>query len=145
MEKYIVDEKNGFEYKLIGDYYYPTGRRMKGGVVAPTERPNDGSSVDTTLDKDMFIGPWSQRHLSYIKAHRPVFYLDLFVSGNADVYLAGIEREASVLFLRLVKEMSAREGVTEALKAENQMEWVQRMNNIRERVTEIVNNELVYN
>ncbi len=140
MTKYIVDEKNGFEYELIGGYYYPTGRRMSDRVLEPAERPDDEPP-----DKEVFIGSWAYRHLRYLKEHRPGLYLDLFAAGKADAYLTGIEREASDFFLRLVKEMSAREGVTEALKTENQMEWVGRMNNVRERATEIVNNELIYN
>lgn len=139
MEKYIIDEKNGFEYKLIGNHYYPTGRRMNGGALIPSERPEESPA-----EAEVFIGPWAQRHLKFIKEHRPGFYLDLFTTGKADTYLTEIERDATGLFLRLVKEMSEQEGVTERMKAENQMLWIQRMNSIRERASEIVNNELIY-
>lgn len=103
MEKYIVDAKNGFEYELVGDYYYPTGRRMRGDALTPTECP-----VDEPSDAEMLIGPWAQRHLKFIKEHRLGFYLELFAAGKADAYLAEIEREASELFLRLVKEMAVQ-------------------------------------
>lgn len=139
MEKFIIDEKNGFEYELIGDHYYPTGRRMKGGTLTPSERPEEAP-----VEAEVFIGPWAQRHLKFIKEHRTGFYLDLFASGKADTYLAEIERDATGLFLRLVKEMSEQEGVTELMKAENQMLWIRRMNNIREWAADIVNNELIY-
>lgn len=138
MEKYIIDERNGLEYELKGDYYYPTGRRIKDGVLEPSERPEESPT-----EKEMIIGPWAQRHLNYIKEHRKGLFLELFASGKADAYLAEIEREASELFLRLVKEMAAREGVTERLKADDHMEWVRRMNGIRQIATEIVNNELI--
>ena len=139
MEWFIIDEKNGFKYELIGDYYYPTGRRMKGGLLSPTE-----CSKESSAEEEVIIGPWSQRHLNFIKEHRPGFYLKLFASDKANTYLAEVERESSELFLRLVKEMSSQEGVTERLKAKNQMLWIQQMNNIRERATEIVNGELIF-
>ena len=138
MERFIIDEKNGLEYELIGDYYYPTGRRIKNEVITPAERPEESPP-----EEEVFIGPWAQRHLSYLKEHRKGFYLELFSAGKADTYLAGIEREASDLFLRLVKEMSSREGVPEQLKAEDQMQWIGMMNNIRNRATELVNKELI--
>ena len=140
MEKYIIDERNGLEYELIGDFYYPTGRRMKDGLLTPAERPEESQS-----EEKLFIGPWAQRHLSFLKEHRLWFYLELFAEGKANTYLAQIEQDASDLFLWLVKEMAAKEGITEQLKADDQMAWVGAMNNIRERATEIVNHELIYN
>ena len=140
MEKYVIDERNGFEYELKGEQYYPTGRRMKEGVLEPSERPEESPP-----EKEMLVGPWAQKHLRYLKEHRKSLYFELFISGKADAYLADIEREASDLFLRLVKEIAAGEGVTERMKAENQMLWIQRMNSIRVRAAEIVNHDLIYN
>ncbi len=108
-------------------------------MITPAERPEESPS------EEEFIGPWALRHLNYLKYHRSGLYLEQFASGKANDFLAGIEREASAFFLRLVKEMSAREGVTEQLKSEDQMQWIARMNSIRDRATEIVNSELVFN
>ena len=90
------------------------------------------------------IGVWGQRHLRYLKQHRKVIYTNLLTSGKLNSYLADIDKQAEDRFLRLVKQMAEREGVTEQLKVENQMEWVGRMNNIRNRAMEIVNAELIY-
>ena len=87
---------------------------------------------------------WAQRHLQYIKQHKKNLYFDLFVSGRLNGYLAEIEAQAEDMFFRVVKEMAAREGVTEALKAEDQMRWVGLMNNIQNRAREIVNRELIF-
>ena len=89
------------------------------------------------------IGVWGQRNLRYLKQHRKVFYTNLLTSGKLNSYLADIDKQAEDMFLRLVKQMAEREGVTEQLKAKNQMEWVGRMNNIRNRATEIVNADLI--
>lgn len=95
-------------------------------------------------EKNKPIGIWGQRHLRYIKQHKRVFYDSLLTACNLNSYLANIDEKAETLFLRLVKEFAEKENVTEKLKAENQMLWVQRMNNIRNRAAEIVNNDLVY-
>lgn len=126
MEKVIYDEKNGFWYELQGDYYIPC-------LKLPDE------------EKDVEIGVWGQRHLRYIKQHRKVLYLNLLTSGKLNGHLADIDKQAEEMFFRLVKQMAERECVTEQLKADNQMEWVARMNNIRSRATEIVNNDIIYN
>ena len=90
------------------------------------------------------IGVWGQRHLRYIKNHHKVRYVNLLTSGKLNGYLADIDKQADDMFFRLVKQMAEREGVTEQLKADNQMEWVARMNNIRNRATEIVNHDIIY-
>lgn len=90
------------------------------------------------------IGVWGQRHWRYLKEHRRATYAALLTSGKLNSYLADIDRQAEEMFLRLVKQMAEAEGVTEQLKADNQMAWVGRMNNIRNRAMEIVNNELIY-
>ena len=90
------------------------------------------------------IGVWALRHKRYLKQNHKVLYYNLLTSGKLKNYLADIEQQAQCLFSRLVKELAEKENVTEALKAENQMLWVQKMNNIRNRATEIVNAEIVY-
>ena len=90
------------------------------------------------------IGIWGKRHLRYIKHHYPIRYTNLLPSCKLTAYLADIDEEANEMFDRLVKQLAKQEGVTEKLKADNQMLWVQRMNNICNRATEIVNNELIY-
>ena len=90
------------------------------------------------------VGVWGQRHLRYLKQYRKVLYTNLLTSGKLNSYLADIDKQAEDMFLRLVKQMAEREGVSEQLKTENQMEWVGRMNNIRNRAMEIVNAELIY-
>ena len=124
MEKYIFDERNGLWYELQDDYYLPCLK-----LPEVEHRP---------------VGLWGQRHLRYIKQNRKVFYLNLLTSGKLNGYLADLDKQAEDMFFRLVKQMAECEGVTETLKAENQMEWVQKMNNIRSIATEIVNNDLLY-
>ena len=122
MEKYIFDERNSLWYELQGDYYLPCLKLPEG-----EQQP---------------VGVWGQRHLRYIKQNCKVFYLNLLTSGKMNGYLADIDKQADEMFSQLVKQMAEREGVTETFKAENQMEWVQKMNNIRSRATEIINNDL---
>jgi len=88
---------------------------------------------------------WGQRHLRYIKQQHKVRYTNLLTSGKLNGYLVDIDKQAQDMFFRLVKQMAESEGVTEKLKADNQMEWVARMNNIRSRATEIVNYHIIYN
>lgn len=124
MEKAIYDEKNGLWYELRGDYYIPCLT-----VPAQEEKP---------------IGIWGQRHLRYIKQERKTLYTELLTSGRLNTYLANVNEQAEEQILLLTKQMAEREGVTEQLKAQNQMLWVQRMNNIRDRAMEIVNHELIF-
>ena len=90
------------------------------------------------------IGIWGRQHLKYIEHYRPILYTNLLTSCKLTAYLADIDERAEDMFFRLVKQLAKQEGVTEQLKADNQMMWVQQMNNIRNRVTEIINNELIY-
>ena len=92
----------------------------------------------------MRIGVWGQRHLNYLRENKRVLLPSLQLSGKLNSYLADIDKQAEEMFSRLVKQMAEREGVTEQLKADNQMEWVARMNNIRSRATEVVNTDLIY-
>ena len=124
MEKVIYDEKNGLWYELQGDYYIPC-------LKLPEEEQQP-------------IGVWGQRHLQYIKAHRKGFYTTLLTKCELNRHLADVNKQAEDMFFRLVKQMAEREGVTEKLKADNQLEWVARMNNIRSRATKIVNHDIIY-
>ena len=90
------------------------------------------------------IGIWGKQHLKYIEHYRPILYTNLLTRCELTAYLADIDEQAGDMFFRLVKQLAKQEGVTEQLKADNQIMWVQKMNNIRNRVTEIVNNELIY-
>lgn len=123
MAKTIFEEMGG-TYTQVGDYLLPD-------LKLPEEEQQP-------------IGVWGQRHRRYLKEHRRATYATLLTSGKLNSYLADLDRQAEELFLRLVKQMVEAEGVTEQLKASNQMEWVSRMNNIRSRAMEIVNCELIY-
>lgn len=122
MAKTIFEEMGG-TYTQVGDYLLPD-------LKLPEEQQT--------------IGVWGQRHRRYLKEHRRATYATLLTSGRLNGYLADLDRQAEEMFLRLVKQMAEMEGVTEELKAADPMEWVGRMNNIRNRAMEIVNGELIY-
>ncbi len=124
MNKHITDKKTGISYTLQGDYYLPD-------LALPPE-------------EEQPIGIWGHRHLRYIRQHKRLLYSNLLTSGKLSSYLADIDRQAEEMFSRLVKQMAEREDVTEQLKAENQMEWVRKMNNIWNRAVEMVSAELIY-
>ena len=90
------------------------------------------------------IGIWGKRHLRYLKNHHPIIYTNFLTSCKLNAYLANVAKQAEDMFFRLVKQLAEKEGLTEQLKADNQMLWIRRMNNIRNQATEIVNNELIY-
>ena len=123
MEKFITDERTGLQYELVGNYY------LIAGEDEPEGRP---------------IGIWGRRHLRYIRKHKVGLYAELLTTGKLNDYLADLNEQAEAMFSRLVKQLPEKEGVTEALKAENQMLWVQRMNNIRSAAMEIVSSEFIY-
>ena len=123
MNKTIFEQMGG-TYTVQGDYCLPDLT-----IQPEEERP---------------IGVWAQRRLRYLKQHHKILYYNLLTSGKLQSHLADIEEEAQSLFLRLVKEYAEKEGVTEQLKAKNPIEWVCRMNNIRERVNEVVNAEMIF-
>lgn len=139
MKKTIIDERTGWEYELKGDYYYPTGRVQRNGLMTPSELPEDNGSGE-----EKPIGVWGQRYFRYIRQYKKLLYFDLFVSGKLNAYLADVNVQAEDLFSCLVKEMTEQEGINERLKSEDQMRWVGAMNNIRNRATEIVNNRIIY-
>lgn len=125
MDKLIYNQRNGLWYELVSDYY----------LIAGDDDPKE---------EHRSIGIWGQRYLRHIKQHKRIFYANLLTSGKLSDYLADINEEAEEMFSRLVKEIAGREGVTETLKAADQMAWVGTMNNIRNRASEIVSTELIY-
>lgn len=118
-------EEMGGTYTQVGDYFLPDLKLSK--------------------EENKPIGIWGQRHKRYLKEHKRATYTTLFTSGKLNSYLADIDKQAEEIFSRLVKQMADREGATEQLKSADPMAWVGAMNNIRNRVTEIVNSELIYN
>lgn len=120
-----IFEKQGGTYTQVGDYMLPD--------LLSAEEEKEGN-----------IGVWAMRHKRYLKQHHKVFYYNLLTSGKLNSYLADIEQQAQDLFLRLVKGLAEKENVTEELKATDMMLWVQKMNNIRNRATEIVNADIIY-
>ena len=124
MEKYITDPRTGLEYELVGDYY------LIAGDDDPAPQP---------------LGLWGRRRLAYLKAHHRSLYNDLLLSGKLEGHLHAIDADATDMANRLTAQLSRAEGLTEALKAQDQMEWIRRMNSIQARVREMVNNELIHN
>ena len=124
MKKTIFEEIGG-TYIRHGDYLIPC-------LTLPEE-------------EQRFIGVWGQRHKRYLKEHKEAVYITLLTSGRLNSYLADIEEQAQERFERIVEQMKQAHGITERLKAENQMEWVSRMNNIQACAREVVNAELIYN
>ena len=124
MDKYIYDENNGLWYELQGEYYLPC-------LSLPPEEEKP-------------IGIWGQRHRRHLKEYHRVRYANLLTTGKLNDYLADLNEQAEAMFSQLVKLLAEMEGVTEVLKAENQMLWVQKMNNLQNAAMEIVSNELIY-
>ena len=122
MEKYITDEQNGLKYELVGDYY------IVAGEDEPPARP---------------IGVWGARRRDYLKQHRQSLYYELLFSGKLNDHLADVEEQAQDMMWNLTEQMKQTEGVTEDLKRRDQMTWVRAINNIRNRVTETINHELI--
>ena len=123
MEKYITDPRTGLDYELVGDYY------LIAGDDDPAPEP---------------LGLWGRRRLAYLKNHRRSLYNDLLLSGKLENHLHAIDADATDMADRLTVQLSVAEGLTEALKAADPLAWVGRMNSIRARVREIVNDELIY-
>ena len=124
MDKYNFDESNGLWYELQGNYYIP--------CLILSEKETQP------------IGLWGQRHKQYLKEHRHIVYTTMLIDGTLNRYLADINQQAEQMFYRLIDEMAQKQGVTEQLKAENQMEWVQQMNACKAQAEEIVKFELIY-
>ena len=124
MTKHIYDENNGLWYELIGDYYIPVLT-----LSSEEQRP---------------IGKWGRMHRDYLKEHRPILFNDLILSGQFWTYLADLNEQAQERLLLIIEQMKASEGMTEKLKATDQMAWVAAMNSIRNRAEEIILRELIY-
>ena len=122
MEKSLFEQMGG-TYKQVGDYLLPD-------VELPEEKP---------------IGVWGTRHYHHLRKAKRILFSQLVISGKMNDYLADIDKQAEEMFSQLVKQLAERDGITEALKATDQMEWVRRMNGVRVQATEIVNNELINN
>ena len=122
MEKYIYNEQTGLHYELVGDYYYPC----------------------LTLPEPPCIGIWGQRRLQYLRTNQRVLYTTMLMGDTLKAHLEEVDKSAEEMFDQLTVQLKAQEGVTEELKANNQLEWVQRMNNIRNRAAEVVFKELIY-
>jgi hypothetical protein len=124
MEKYITDERTGLKYELAGDYY----------LIAGEDEPEEMRP----------IGIWGQRRLRYLRQCKKAIYTGLLLSGKLTDYLADLDDESEAMFQRIISQLAASEGVTEELKVTDQMLWVQRMNNIRNRAAECVQDSLIY-
>ena len=122
MDKYIYDEKNGLHYELVGDYYLPC-------LTAP---------------EPVQLGVWGMRRSQYLKEHKKILYLNMLTTDTLNAQLKEIDQQAEEMFIQLVNQLKAAEGITEQLKAENQMAWVQKMNNIHQRAKEIISTDLIY-
>ena len=125
MEKYITDERTGLKYELVADYY----------LIAGDDEPDEEQKP---------IGIWGQRHHEYLRRNKQITLSSLQISGKLNDYLADIDRQAEEMFELLTNQYAELEGITEELKAKNQMEWARQMNNIKERVIDVVNAELIY-
>ncbi|MBQ2890304.1 MAG: TnpV protein [Oscillospiraceae bacterium] len=123
MKKFIYDEKNGLHYQLVGDYYLPCLKLN---------------------ECEQEIGIWGQRHFEYIKKYKSPLYTTLLMTDKLYNYLVDVDKQAKEMYNTLIKQLAEKENVTEQLKAGNQMEWVSRMNNIKHRATEIVNNNMIH-
>ena len=124
MKKHIYDETNGLWYERIGDYYIPV-------LTLPSEEQRP-------------IGKWGRMHRDYLKEHRPILYNDLILSGQFWTYLADLNEQAQERLSLIVEQMKEAEGVTEGLKAADQIAWVGAMNSIRNRAEEIILREMIY-
>jgi len=122
MERFIHDNANGLDYELVGDYYLP--------LLTPPKTPQ--------------IGRFGEAHRKYLRTQKKTLYSGLMLSDELNTYLEDIDLRANEMYYQLIKNLAESEGVTEELKAANQMEWVGRMNNIRNRAEEIVLSEVIY-
>lgn len=123
MDKYVFNENNNLWYELVGEYYFPC-------LTVPAE--------------EQPVGVWGQRHKRYLKNYRPALYDALLLSGELPSYLANIDQQAQEMLDAIIQQMTKAQGVTESLKATDQMAWVRQMNNIMEAATELVNKELTF-
>ena len=157
MEKYIIDERTGWKYELVGDYYLPiempirtTKDRQPHSTVSeasPTEEMHRASTPEKPAEEEvpLQIGRFGRAHGEYLKRTQRPVYSKFVAEYKLGTYLAQVDEQANSMLELLIRQMAEREGVTEELKATDQMEWVRRMNSIQARVREMVNEELIYN
>ena len=151
MERYIVDERTGWKYELVGDYYLPVGTRYE-DADPDDGKHNEQASVsrvaaekeDAVTHERPAIGRFGRAHGEYLKRTQRHVYSQFVAEGKLGTYLAQIDKQANAMLELLIRQMAEREGVTEQLKATDQMEWVRRMNIICNRAKEIVNGNLIY-
>ncbi|MBQ1736512.1 MAG: TnpV protein [Lachnospiraceae bacterium] len=149
MDRYIIDLKTGWKYELVGDYYLPVGTRFEdadpddtvGDTPAPATAPE---KEDTAAQERPAIGRFGRAHATYLKRTQRHVYSQLVAEGTFGTYLAQIDEQANAMLELLIRQMAERAGVTEDLKAADQMEWVRRMNNIHNRAEEVVNSDLIF-
>ena len=148
MERYIIDLKTGWKYELVGDYYLPVETRLVGtdtieGRSAALVSRTAHEKEDAAAQERPAIGRFGRAHAAYLKRTQRHVYSQMVAEGKLATYLAQIDEQANNMLDLLIRQMAEREGITEQLKATDQMEWIRRMNNIRYRAEEIVNNELI--
>ena len=149
MDKYIIDKRTGWKYELVGDYYLPIGTRFEDVDLNDDKgsTPEDGAAPEkeaAALQERPAIGRFGRAHESFLKRTQRHVYSQLVAEGKLGTYLAQIDEQANNMLELLIRQMAELEGVTEQLKAADQMEWVRRMNSIRNRVEAIINNDLIF-
>ena len=151
MEKSIIDERTGWKYELAGDYYLPIGTRFEDAdpdkecvTSAANGTGPDACYHRNQIQDDFVIGRFGRAHEAYLKQSKRHVYSQLVAEGKLGPYLARIDEQANDMLELLIAQMAAAEGVTEALKARDQIAWVGAMNNIRARAVEVVNADLIY-
>ena len=147
MKPYYTEERTGILYKLIGDYYFPVGNRFgiaEDGDEDILEMLRSAADRQPAPHAGTFLGRFAEAHRQYLKEHKRSLYSSLQSSGKLGQYLFDLDREAQEMLDRLIDQMAKQEGVTEGLKAADQMQWVQKMESIRNRAMEIINQELVF-
>lgn len=151
MERYIINARTGLKYELVGDYYLPVGTRLEvvdpddGRLDAQASASRRAAKKENAAEHERpAIGRFGKAHAAYLKRTQRHVYAQLAAEGKLGTYLAQIDEQANSMLELLIRQMAKREGVTEQLKAADQMEWVRRMNSIRSRAEEIVNSDLVY-
>ena len=149
MEKYIIDERAGWKFELVGDYYLPVGTRFEDATTddadySPVETNTPSGEAKKPEQERPSIGRFGRAHREYLKRTQRHVYSQLVSEGKLGTYLAQIDEQANNMLELLTRQMAEREGVTEELKAVDQMEWVRRMNGIRNRAEEIIKAELIF-
>lgn len=149
MDRYIIDLKTGWKYELVGDYYLPVGTRFEDAdpdnSVSDTPTPATApEKEDAAAQERPAIGRFGRAHAAYLKRTQRHVYSQFVAEGKLGIYLAQIDEQANTMLDRLIRQMAKREGITEQLKAADQMEWVRRMISIRSRAEEAVLHDIIY-